>query len=69
MAGIRITCPGCGKRVAMSAGGRISKHGNPECTRSRKSVGRIWPTRHHGRRVQTVPGPDTWNSNTLEGTA
>lgn len=22
---------------------------------------RHWPTRHHGRRVTTIPGPDTWN--------
>ncbi|WP_097865873.1 hypothetical protein [Streptomyces sp. rh34] len=22
---------------------------------------RYWPTWHNGRRVHTIPGPDTWN--------
>lgn len=27
------------------------------------------PARHFGRRVTTIPGPDTWNPTTLEGAA
>jgi len=67
MAGIRVPCPDCGRRVAMSATGRLPKHGQPSCPR--RNVGRIWPTRHRGRRVRTIPGPDTWNPTTLEGAA
>lgn len=25
--------------------------------------------RHRGRRVRTIPGPDTWNPTTIEGAA
>ena len=67
MAGIRIDCPTCQQSVAMSARGRLSRHGSPPCERSGKHVGRIWPARHRGRRVRTIPGPDTWNPTTLEG--
>ena len=66
---IRIDCPACQQPVGMTSAGRLYKHGSPECDRSRKPVGRIWPTRHRGRRVRTVPGPDTWNPTTLKGAA
>jgi hypothetical protein len=69
MAPIRITCPDCYQDVAMSSRGRLYKHGSPECTRSRRPVGRIWPSRHKGRKVRTIPGPDTWNLNSFEGAA
>lgn len=66
---IRINCPACDRPVAMSANGRLSRHGSPPCARSNRPVGRIWPTWHGDRRVRTVPGPDTWNPNTLKGAA
>lgn len=62
---IRIPCPACQRAVGLSAGGRLYRHG--DCPKSGKPVGRIWPTRHRGRRVQTIPGPDTWNP--IEGAA
>ena len=61
MARIRIDCPACQRPVAMLDRGRLARHGSPPCERSGKPVGRIWPARHHGRRVITIPGPDTWN--------
>lgn len=70
MAPIRIDCPACQQPVAMTSRGVLYKHGSPvECERSRRPVGRIWPTRHKGRRVRTIPGPDTWNPTNLEGAA
>jgi hypothetical protein len=39
--------------------GRLYRHGSPPC--NRRTTGRIWPARHRGRRVTTIPGPDTWN--------
>lgn len=66
---IRVSCPDCHRPVAMTSRGRLYKHGKPECPRSRKPVGRIWPGRWRGRRVRTIPGPDTWNPTTLEGAA
>lgn len=69
MAPIRIDCPACQQPVPMSSRGVLYKHGDPECERSRRPVGRIWPTKHHGRRVRTIPGPDTWTPNQLEGAA
>jgi hypothetical protein len=54
---IRITCPDCQQPVGMSAWGRVYKHG--DCPRSGRPVGRLWPAKHQGRRVQTLPGPDT----------
>lgn len=65
----RVDCPACHRSVAMTARSLLYKHGSPECERSRRPVGRIWPTRHKGRRVRTIPGPDTWNPNALEGAA
>lgn len=47
----------------------LRKNGQPERARSDKHVGRIWPAKHYGRPVSTVPGPDTWNPNTLKGAA
>lgn len=67
MAAIRIQCPACRERVLMSSRGRLYRHG--DCERSGKPVGRIWPARHHGRRVQTIPGPDTWQPTNVEGAA
>jgi hypothetical protein len=55
---IRITCPDCQQDVAMSPRGRLYPHGSPVCPR--RTVGRIWPARYHGRRVRTIQGPDTW---------
>lgn len=65
----RTPCPGCQQPTAMSVRGILARHGNPPCPRGGKPLGRIWPTRHQGRRVQTIPGPDTWNPTTLEGAA
>lgn len=64
---IRIDCPDCRQRVAMSSRGRLARHGT--CARSGRHVGRIWPAKWRGRRVVTIPGPDTWNPNALEGAA
>lgn len=64
---IRTPCPGCGRSVGLSSRGVLYRHG--DCPRSGKPVGRIWPTRHRGRRVRTIPGPDTWNPSTYEGAA
>jgi hypothetical protein len=61
----RVTCPTCQQLVAMTSRGRLYRHGSPPCLR--RTVGRIWPARHRGRRVQTIPGPDTWNP--IEGAA
>lgn len=67
--GVRIACPACQRKVAMSSRGRLSRHGSPPCARSGRPVGRIWPAKWRGRRVTTIPGPDTWNPNALEGAA
>jgi len=64
---IRVECPACQQPVAMSPRGRLYRHGSPTCPR--RTVGRIWPARHFGRRVRTIPGPDTWNPDTLQGAA
>lgn len=64
---IRINCPACDQRVAMSDRGRLSRHGSPPCAKSGKHLGRIWPRWFRGRRVRVIGGPDTWNPNTLEG--
>ncbi|KPI31412.1 hypothetical protein OV320_2628 [Actinobacteria bacterium OV320] len=69
MGAARTDCPSCLKPVLMSEYGRLDEHGSPRCERSGKRVGRIWPAKHFGRRVQTVPGPDTWNPTALEGAA
>ena len=61
---IRIPCPVCHREVGLSARGLLYRHG--DCPKSGKPIGRIWPTRHHGRRVRTIPGPDTWNPTALE---
>lgn len=61
----RVPCPTCQQKVAMTVRGRLARHGHrdgrPPCARSGRPVGRIWSTRHKGRRVVTIPGPDTWN--------
>ncbi|MFJ7297616.1 hypothetical protein [Streptomyces collinus] len=62
---IRIPCPDCQQNVALTSRGRLYPHG----TCPRRTVGRIWPSRHKGRKVRTIPGPDTWNPTTLEGAA
>jgi hypothetical protein len=56
---IRIPCPVCHQDVGLTARGLLYRHG--DCPNSGKPVGRIWPTRHRGRKVRTIPGPDTWN--------
>jgi hypothetical protein len=64
---IRIPCPVCHRNVGMTARGLLYRHAN--CPKSGKPVGRIWPTRHRGRKVRTIPGPDTWSPSSLEGAA
>ncbi|WP_086562018.1 hypothetical protein [Streptomyces africanus] len=68
---IRTPCPDCQALVAMSPRGLLARHGRKDdpCPRSGRPVGRIWPTRHKGRKVRTIPGPDTWNPTQLEGAA
>jgi hypothetical protein len=66
---IRVSCPDCQRPVAMTARGRLYRHGSPPCIRSGRPVGRIWPARWRGRRVTTIPGPDVWNPTTFEGAA
>ena len=69
MAADRVTCPSCGRRVALTPKRRLWTHGKPECSQSRRRLTRVWPTEHFGRRVVTIPGPDTWTPNALEGAA
>lgn len=61
MAALRVTCPSCGRRVALTPTGRLWTHGRPVCPQSRRPLSKIWPAKFRGRRVRTVPGPDTWN--------
>jgi hypothetical protein len=65
----RVPCPACGKRVGLTGKRRLWQHGRPVCPQSGRRLTRIWPSRHRGRKVRTVPGPDTWNPNALEGAA
>lgn len=67
--GTRVTCPSCGKKVALTGRRRLWKHGRPVCPRSGGRLTHVWPAKHRGRRVTTIPGPDTWNPTTLEGAA
>lgn len=64
----RATCRFCGRTGAVTSKGYLWPHG-PTGGRCRKP-GRLpatynpaayWPSRHNGRRVTTIPGPDTWN--------
>lgn len=64
----RVPCPVCKEEVILLPDGLLMVHGDPECPRSGKSAGRIWPDRHHGRKVHTAGSPDTW-SPTTEGAA
>lgn len=64
---MRISCPTCQQSVALTSCGRLYPHGSPACPQ--RTLGRIWPAKHRGRRVRTIPGPDTWNPTTLEGAA
>ena len=61
MTASRVSCPACGKRIALTSKRRLWKHGRPTCPQSGRRLSHIWPARHKGRRVQTIPGPDTWN--------
>lgn len=67
----RGRCPTCGQNVAITQSGLPWAHGTPRCppAPARRNVRHSWPRRHRGRRVVTVPGPDTWNPTTLEGAA
>jgi hypothetical protein len=65
----RVTCPACGKQVALTARRRLWQHGRPVRPQSGRRLTRIWPAKHFGRRVVTVPGPGIWNPTTLEGAA
>jgi hypothetical protein len=65
---VRRRCPHCGGLPAITPTGRYWTHGRPECDGSRRIAipaphldRHIWPKRHRGRRVTTIPGPDTWN--------
>lgn len=73
----RADCRYCPQRIAVTAAGRLWPHG-PRDDRCRGSnrwpatydqPRRYWPAWHHGRRVTTITGPDTWNPTTLEGAA
>lgn len=64
----KAVCRFCTRRIALTPKGRVWPHG-PAGGRCRKP-GRLpatldartyWPTRHYGRHVTTIPGPDTWN--------
>lgn len=68
MARERVTCPSCGRRVAITLHRRLWTHGRPECPQSRRRLSMVWPDRLHGRRVRTIPGPDTWNPTTQGAT-
>lgn len=62
----RRTCPRCGRRrTAITPNGRFWVHGRPACRGSGEPAAynpaAYWPTRHYGRHVVVVPGPDTWN--------
>lgn len=73
---LRSACPSCRRPVAVTTDGRIWTHGpvSARCRGSRHRARpgpapvRHWPARHRGRRIVTVPGPDTWNPAALEGT-
>ncbi|MFF9898480.1 hypothetical protein [Streptomyces longispororuber] len=55
----RTRCPDCGRRAIVTITGQLRAHGQPRCPR--RTLGRVWETRHRGRRVITLPGPDTWS--------
>jgi hypothetical protein len=65
----RAHCRYCPRRIAITRNGRVWPHGSPQCRGSGRAPATFdyaptepyWPTWHHGRRVTTVPGPDTWN--------
>lgn len=69
MAFDRVTCPACGRRVALTPKRRLWTHGRPECPQSRRRLSHIWPDRHKGRKVRTTPGPDSWDPTNLKGAA
>jgi len=62
---VRRACRFCNRRTAITPTGRYWTHGRPECPGSRKPASynpaAYWPKHHRGRRVVTIPGPDTWN--------
>lgn len=70
MSACRAVCRFCTRRIALTATGYVWTHGRPECRGSRllplayyeQQPRTYWPTWHNGRRVTTIPGPDTWNS-------
>ncbi|MEU9947051.1 hypothetical protein [Streptomyces sp. NPDC047939] len=69
----RADCRYCPQRIAVTQDGRLWPHGprTDRCRGSRRwpathdQPRHYWPTRHHGRRVTTIPGPDTWNPKEL----
>ena len=57
------TCRGCGRPRAVRYDGRIRIHRDcPGGGNFPAGVPHHWPTYHYGRRVVTIPGPDTWNT-------
>ena len=62
---VRRRCRFCDRRPAITPTGRFWTHGRPQCPGSGKPASyrpRLpWPAYHRGRRVVTIPGPDTWN--------
>lgn len=66
----RGLCRWCDRYIAVSGSGRLWTHGGggDACPGSRTRPAlfgerpeHYWPTRYRGRRVVTIPGPDTYN--------
>ncbi|MFH8483674.1 hypothetical protein [Streptomyces sp. NPDC018055] len=61
----RGECRYCHRHIAIGATGRLWDHGSgggcPGAHQFPTGITHHWPARHYGRRVTTIPGPDTWN--------
>ncbi|WP_144316934.1 hypothetical protein [Streptomyces sp. sk226] len=61
-------CAYCDRLIAVTSAG-LWPHGPARSCRGNHTLPalydtapvRYWPTWHRGRRVTTIPGPDTWN--------
>ncbi|MFJ1782446.1 hypothetical protein ACIOKA_37705 [Streptomyces anulatus] len=61
-------CAYCDRLIAVTSAG-LWPHGPARACRGNHTLPalydtapvRHWPTWHNGRRVTTIPGPDTWN--------
>lgn len=64
----RADCRYCPQRIAVTTEGRLYTHGplHDRCRGSGRFPAthdqprRFWPAWHRGRRVVTIPGPDTY---------